>query len=213
MVVSLLAVAVLCQPPAAVMSPGVGRAPRPAADSLRSLYESGRTWQAFLDAARARRTLWVDNYEQGTPEAAMVARAEAVGGSWRFLVVAVDSCSDSANTIPFLARLVERVPGLELRIVAPGDGRWVMESHRTDDGRAATPTVLLLDHAFQEQGCFIERPAALRRLLAERGLSEEERYERKMAWYRDDRGSETVRDLVELLEAAAAGTPKCDARP
>jgi hypothetical protein len=205
--IALLALAALCAADPALPIP-----PRRAAsDSLADLYAGGRTWQEFFDAVQARRSLWKENYEQGSPGPEQVTRAKAVGGTWRLLVVAVDSCSDSANTIPYLARLVEQVPGLELRIVNPTAGRWVMERHRTEDGRAATPTVLLLDAGYAERGCFVERPRALRHWLIERSrASDQERFEAKMDWYRRDRGAETVKDLVELLEAAAAGAPICE---
>ena len=211
MLMPFLALTALCAVPVAHAGVTPAGSAIARTDSLASLYASGRTWGDFFAAAKARRVLWVDNYARGVPEA-LVARARAVGGTWRFLVVAVDSCSDSANTIPYLARLVEMVPGLELRIVPPDAGRWVMEAYRTEDARAATPTVLLLDEVFQERGCFVERPAALRKMLAEAGSNDEDRYQRKMDWYQTDAGAATVSDLVELLEGAAAGTPVCGAR-
>jgi len=192
--------------------PGNDAGVQPAArsDSLAELYRSGRAWTDFYSAVNARRALWTDNYEGGALPDSLVARARAVGGTWRFLVVAIDTCSDSANTIPFLAKLVEVVPGLELRIVDPKAGRWVMESHRTADGRAATPTVILLDDSFTDRGCFVERPVALRKKLAAAGGGDQDRFESKMTWYREDAGISTVSDLIGLLEAAAAGGSHCD---
>jgi hypothetical protein len=182
-------------------------------DSLRALYGSGRTWQQFFDAAKARKEMWTGNYARGEPAAELVARAQAVPGRWRVLAVAEDWCGDSANTIPYLARLIERVPTLELAIVDSKAGRWVMEQHRTPDGRAATPTVLLLDQEFAERGCFVERPRKLRAWVAEQKpkLSDDEFQTRKMAWYREDTGRETVAELVELLESAARGDSVCEA--
>lgn len=210
MAASLFLLAVACVAPGPLAGPS--RLPAPG-DSLAVLYQGGRTWKEFMDAARARKGLWQENYERGITDSGLVARARGAGGPWRLLVIAVDSCSDSANTIPFLVRLAEQVPGLEVRIVPPTKGRWVMEGHRTEDGRAATPTVLVLDEEFRERGCFVERPRALRRWLAGPGqsLPEQERHEAKMRWYREDGGRETVLDLVEILEAAAAGGVRCEA--
>jgi hypothetical protein len=181
-------------------------------DSLRLLYGAGRAWPAFFEAAKARKDMWADNYARGEPAPDLVERARAVPGTWRLLVVAEDWCGDSANTIPYLVRLVEQVPTLELAIVGSKDGRWVMEGHRTADGRAATPTVLLLDEDFQERGCFVERPRELRTWVAEHKpkLSDDEFQTRKMAWYREDRGRQTVTDLVELLEAAGRNEAVCE---
>lgn len=210
MAASLFLMAVACVAPGPFTGPS--HPPTPG-DSLAALYRGGRTWQEFMDAARARKGLWQENYERGVTDSGLVARARGAGGPWRLLVIAVDSCSDSANTIPFLVRLAELVPGLEVRIVAPTEGRWVMDAHRTEDGRAATPTVLVLDEEFRERGCFVERPRALRRWLAGpgRSLPEQERHEAKMRWYREDGGRETVLDLVEILEAAGSGGARCEA--
>lgn len=181
-------------------------------DELRALYQSGRSYADFLGRATRRAELWHGNTERSEDiDAALLERARAVGGTWHLLAVAIDSCSDSVSTIPYLAYLADHMEGLSLRIVDPTAGRAVMESHRTVDGRAATPTVLLLDSEYDEVGCFIERPPTLRTWIVENGetLPAQELYERKMEWYADDAGHETVETFVEMLEAAAAGRTIC----
>ncbi len=86
-----------------------------------------------------------------------------------------------------------------------------MESHRTPDGRPATPTVVLLNDEFEEAGCFVERPAVLQSWYLENQgtLGERELYRQKYAWYDRDAGSETLREFVELLERAASGAGGC----
>jgi hypothetical protein len=85
------------------------------------------------------------------------------------------------------------------------DGRWVMERYRTPDGRAATPTVVLLNPAGEPVGCFIERPAGLRQAIAAGGRTMEILTE----WRKQDAGRSTVLEIVELLEAAAQGAGRC----
>lgn len=183
----------------------------PASDSLLALFQGGRSWAEFLDGVSARRATWFENFEQARVDSALVARVNQVPGRWRFLVVAEDWCGDSANTIPFLARLVALSERLELRVVNSEAGRGVMEAHRTEDGRAATPTVVLLDEAGAERGCWVERPYALRAVVAEvrAGTREGGLVEAITAWRREDQGQSTLGDLVALLEAAAAGTSRC----
>jgi hypothetical protein len=181
----------------------------PSAD-LREMYESGQTFEEFLGDATRRAEAWQGNYALGEGlEDELVERARAVGGTWYFLAVAVDSCSDSVSTIPYLARLVERVENLDLRIVDSSVGREIMEAHRTPDGRAATPTVVLLDEEWEEAGCFIERPLLLQQWILDRELSGDEVYEQKMAWYAENEGEATIEEFVEMLEAAARGNPQC----
>jgi hypothetical protein len=185
------------------------------ADSLTRLYDSGRRFSEFLAAATARRETWLENYGRARIEPDQLARARRVPGQWRLLVVAIDGCGDSANTIPYIAALADSLPNVELRVVDPTAGKVVMESHRTPDGRAATPTVVLLDEHGNDAGCFVERPLALQAWtqVEKPRLPYAEWLDRKYQWYRDDAGRETVREIVALLESAAVGTPRCQQRP
>jgi hypothetical protein len=179
--------------------------------SYRRTFEGGVSFSTFLERAERRKEQWNANYRNTVVPDALVARARATGGPWKLLVVAVDGCSDSVNTIPYIARLAEVVTGIELRVVDNEVGKGIMESHRTPDGRAATPTVILLDDNFEERGCFIERPAALRQWMADTkeksgdgGL-----FTGKMQWYDDDKGVHTMSDIVAILESAARGGKAC----
>lgn len=202
-------------PPVArdVMRPPVGIAETTTSEELERLYRSGIEFADFYAQADRRRELWTRRYEQGTLDPAMVERARAAG-RWRLLAIAEAACSDSVNTIPFLALLVEAAPNLELRIVGSAVGRPIMETHRTPDDRPATPTVLVLDDGFEESGCWVERPSELQSwaLDARPGLGDRAFLERKMAWYEEDAGASTVREIVEMLEAAAGDHPICRAR-
>ncbi|HSG08503.1 MAG TPA: thioredoxin family protein [Longimicrobiales bacterium] len=180
-------------------------------DTLKALFEGGVGFRTFLDNAKRRREEWDAHYGEGRVTAEQVARAQAVGGPWRILVIAEDWCGDSANTIPYLARLAERVDGLEMRIIDSAVGRAVMEAHRTPDGRAATPTVILMDGAWNEVGCFVERPTPLMAwYLANRETkTSDELHDYIFDWYTANAGAATVDDILTLLEGAAAGHPRC----
>jgi len=180
-------------------------------DALRAYWESGLPFRSFLAEATRRKALWDRNYQSGEVPEELVRRARAIGGTWYLLAIAVDSCSDSVNTIPYLALLTEAVPGLDMRVVDPERARALMEARPTADGRAATPTVVLLDADFEDAGCFIERPRSLKEWIAERDgrMSREEIYQGKMGWYDQDAGASTLAEVVGLLEAAAAGAPRC----
>ena len=180
---------------------------------LRELYEAGQTWDEFLAGADRRRELWVENWEEVSPhlEPELFDRVAAVGGEWHFLVVAVAGCSDSVNTVPFLARLAASADNVHMRVVDSDVGADVMSSHPTPDGRGATPTIVLMNGDFEEAGCFIERPRWLRDYTLENpeDLDRTELYRWKMGWYAGDRGHSTAVELVEMLEAAASGSPQC----
>jgi hypothetical protein len=101
-----------------------------------------------------------------------------------------------------------------MRIVSSSVATAQMESHRTPDGRPATPTVLVLDESGNEVGCWIERPAKLQALAIElRTAGRIEEFQRdKQGWYDRDAGASTVREVVEVLAAAESGGVRCDAK-
>jgi len=200
--VSLFCVPAGAAPPADLVADTVSR---------ESLYLQGETFEAFYERADARRETWITNFERGVAPADLLERAGAVPGTWYLLVIAVHSCSDSVNTIPYLVHLVDGVQNLEMRLIDSDVGKTVMEAHLTPDGRPATPTLVLLNDRFQEVGCFIERPTALQSWALGDGaeLGSREFLEAKFAWYDADAGRQTMSAIVELMEAAGAGAIGC----
>lgn len=176
-------------------------------DALKALFDGGQSYATFLEEADRRKAMWHANTEKAEVPDELLNRAQAVGGTWHLLAVAVDGCSDSANTIPYLATLADAVEGLDLRIIDSRAGRALMNAHRTPDGRAATPTVILLDADFDNAGAFIERPAPLQEwAMANRSeLTDDEYLTQKFAWYDEDLGATTMLEVIELMEAAASG--------
>ncbi len=167
-----------------------------------SLYQGGRSFAAFLENAQSRREEWKANYKNAVPDPEALVKVRGIEGRRRILAVTIASCSDSVNTIPYLAKLVEAVPErLELRTIDPDVGRPVMEAHRTPDGRAATPTVVILDERGGLVSAWSERPSELQTWYIQEGksLERQEFISRKAKWYADDRGRSTVKEIVALL--------------
>ncbi len=178
------------------------------------LWGEGVPFSVFLADADRRVETWEGNWERGremAPET--LAAGRAIPGMWRLLVVAEDYCGDSANTVPYVARLGEALDNLEVRIVDSSAGRGVMERHPTPDGRSATPTMILLDADGEPAGCLVEQPQPLQHwwLGEAKEIEEQERFRQKYAWYDEDAGASTTAEVVEIMAAAAAGTPVCRA--
>ena len=194
-----------CQPAAPVVR-------YPAADStLLALHASGQPFPEFVAAAKARREGWLKLADSAQVDAALVQRARNAGSGWRILVVAIDACGDSMNSVPYVARLAAQA-GIDLRIVLPTAGRPVQEAHRSLDGRTATPTYLLLDGTGAERGCIVEQPKALREWAsaARARVSLDSVHAGIRAFYAKDQGASIARETVEMLEAAAKGGTLCD---
>lgn len=213
LVVSSISALVSAEPVAPGCGPAVGVAgARKADSSLVSLYKSGQTFPDFLEATRSRREGWHRITDSVAIADSMVARANAVGGSWRLLVIAIDACGDSMQQVPYVARLAAGAASLDVRIVLPNEGAGIQETHRSLDGRKATPTYVLIDTSGNEAGCLVELPREIREWTHARldSLSREERYAYRADWYSADKGASVVREVIELMENARAGTPMCD---
>jgi len=204
-----------CGPVSAALSRGGG--PALASDSsMLAVFASGLTFPDFLDAATRRQSEWYATAEQVAIADSTLRRARAVGGQWRLLVVAVDTCGDSLRQVPYVARLAELVHGLSVRIVTPAaGGAAVQATHRSLDGRQATPTYVLLDETGAERGCVVELPRPLRHWLHERRAQGNRETvqalgDSALAWYTADRGASITDEIVTLMERAKAGTTECE---
>ncbi len=205
------ALVALASPPARAASSRSAGCAVAADSTLLALFSSGQSFPDFLAAAKARREGWLKMADSARVDDALVARAKAVGGTWHLLVVAIDACGDSMNNVPYLAKLSALVPGLDLRIVLPVNGRPVQDTHRSLDGRTATPTVVLLDSKGNDVGCIVELPREIRDWAhGVRGtVSSDSLHAGIRRFYAANRGVAITTEAVEMLEAAKAGSPRC----
>lgn len=170
-----------------------------------AVFAQGAEWAPWLEAVEAQRSLWLVNAAQANPPAALVDRLRAAAGTdLQLLVVADAACSDSVQSVPHIARLAA-LAGVPLRLVPKSAALPLLETHRTPDGRTATPTVILLRKGV-DVGAWIERPAALQAWrLSRPDLVGQEFLLRKTGWYTWDRGETSMAELVALVERQASG--------
>jgi hypothetical protein len=167
-----------------------------------ALYAQGITFSEFLDHVRARREEWRSHYNDATVSAALITRMRELPERRRILVVAEEYCLDSANTIPYIVRLVDGAPErLALRMLDATRGRPIMEAHRTPDGRAATPTIVLLGENGRLLGAWVERPSSTQTWFLERQkvMMQKPLHDQLEAWYAGDAGRTTVAEIADLL--------------
>lgn len=166
------------------------------------LYDHGITFAQFLENARARRDEWRAHYNDATVTPALMTRMRALPGKRRLLVVAEDWCSDSANTVPYIARLVDGAPErLEMRVIDSKRGQAVMEAHRTPDGRTATPTIVVLGDDGRVLGTWTERPSSTQSWFLEKQKTTMQKplHDELMEWYAKDAGKTTVAEIADML--------------
>ena len=165
---------------------------------FKKLWDEGLRFDAFVAACKAQYCgLWEGIYRLARiPEWAITAIPGNV--QRKLLVIAEDWCGDASNTVPVIARLVDQVPGLELKIIMRDQHLEVMNQYLTNGSRSI-PIVIALDETFSEVGHWGPRPTELQSwVMANRGiLPKTELYPKVRQWYARDRGQTTIREVLK----------------
>jgi hypothetical protein len=182
---------------------------------FRTLWDRALTYPEFLAASTKHKGLWEGIYAIARlPDWATSALAP--GARRRLLVIAEDWCGDASNTIPIVAKLVDQVPGLELRVLRRDENPAVMDRYLTNGSRSI-PVVIALDEEYRELGHWGPRPRELQAwVMANRGtVPKAELYPKVRRWYARDHGESTLREVLEIaglpVPAAAAISAPSDA--
>lgn len=167
--------------------------------AMASRFAAGAAFPEFLNGVSGRHP-WRALYDRAQVPDDLLERARQVEGVWHLLAVAEEWCGDGANTLPYLARLTEAVPSMDLRILRRDEHPDLMDCHLTCTARAI-PVVLILDEAFREVRWWGPRPQPLQDLFHREieALSKPDRYPRLRAWYARDRGRTTLEEILSLL--------------
>jgi hypothetical protein len=170
---------------------------------FKTLWEQAATFEQFVSSCKPEHCgLWQGVYRLArVPEWARTAVPK--GARRKLLVIAEDWCGDASNTVPVIAKLVDSVPELELRIIGRDANPEVMNQYLTNGARSI-PIVIALDESFQELGHWGPRPSELQGwvMANRRVLPKAELYPQVRKWYARDAGETT---LKEVLEAAKLG--------
>lgn len=108
------------------------------------------------------------------------------------------------NTVPVVARLVERCASLDLRLLARDANPDIMDAHLTGSSRSI-PVVIVLDETYRECAWWGPRPRELQQWVLGAGmaLGTTERYREIRRWYARDGGVSTLEEIVSMLERCA----------
>ena len=168
---------------------------------LRRRFFSGATFAEQLARPKDNLELWEAIYRRAAlaPEAS--ARASALHGSWHMLILNEDWCGDSANILPYLARLEECCQNIEMRILARDSNRDLMDAHLTGTSRSI-PLAIVYDESFVERGSWGPRPGPLQAWVLAEGLAlpKSDRYRHIRTWYARDRGTTVVSEILTIME-------------
>jgi hypothetical protein len=167
---------------------------------MKERFEGADTFQEFLRTVQAHEALWHQIFERARlpPEARQAA--EEIKGRWHLLVLAEDWCGDAVHILPYLARLEEAFPAFQVRILSRDENPDLMDAHLTS-GTRSIPVVIILDREFREVAWWGPRPQPLQDLFLReiKPLPQEERFPKVRAWFAQDRGRTTLREILNRI--------------
>ena len=167
----------------------------------------GIPWERYLNQeVHEHVELWQGVWKRTRSPAEQLDRLAGIGGQWRLLVLSEDWCGDASNTVPVLARFAADAPQLELRVAKRDENLDLMDLYLTNGSRSI-PLAIVLDESETAVGRWGPRPVKLQELVigekraSKRPMSEV--YKEARRWYAMDRGTTTIRELVDRIEEAA----------
>ena len=173
--------------------------------NLLDRFESGLTFPEYLETVREHEELWRGVWKRARIPDDVLARARALPGEWRLLVLSEDWCGDAVNIVPVAARLADSLPALRLHVLARDQNLDIMDAHLTNGRSRSIPVIILLDQDGMERGWWGPRPSALQRWVMEEGMKMEPgpRYKETRAFYARDKGRTTALEIVEMIARCA----------
>lgn len=169
------------------------------------LWDGALSYERFVRESTQHCELWTGVYRAARIADDLVAQAEDLGRPFRLLAIVEDWCGDASNTIPIVARWIERLPSLELRLVRRDQHPDLMDAYLTGTSRSI-PIVIVLTAALEEVGRWGPRPGVLQAWVMERRRAGagKETYPEIRRWYAQDRGESTLREILAVMKTAGA---------
>ena len=171
--------------------------PRPLTDRFRE----GATFGEVLARPKDNSDLWQAVYKRAQVTEEAKQRVAALHRNWHLLVINEDWCGDSVNILPYIARLEEASPHIEMRIIGRDANRDLMDAHLTGKSRSI-PVAIVYDENFVEKGWWGPRPGPLQKWVLTEGLAlpRPDRYRHIRTWYARDRGATLVSEILSIIE-------------
>lgn len=118
-----------------------------------------------------------------------------------WMIISETWCGDSAQNIPFIAKMVDLNPKLELKIIMRDANADIMDLYLTNGSRCI-PKFIAFDENANELLRWGPRPLEAQKLFDElknKGIEKEERLEKLHLWYGRNRGKNLEYEIAEAL--------------
>lgn len=118
-----------------------------------------------------------------------------------WMVITENWCGDSAQNLPYIAKLAELNENIDLVIVLRDSNPEIMDKYLTN-GTKSIPILIVFDENGNELFKWGPRPEKLKKEILEmksKGIVKPELYEKLHLWYGRNKGIELSKELTELF--------------
>ena len=119
-----------------------------------------------------------------------------------WMVITENWCGDSAQNLPYLARIASINPKINFRIILRDSNTDIMDRYLTGDSRSI-PKLVAFDESGNELFMWGPRPKEAHDLfykLKEEGMPKPKIYEKIHAWYSINKGHAIESEIIEMIK-------------
>ena len=120
-------------------------------------FEQGMTLRQYIDQMSVNKDRFVEALDEIALEPADARMLERLGAARRLLVITEDWCGTSLAEVPFVVKMVEGNPNIEMRIFLRDANPDLMDQYLKRGLYRAIPVFALFDEHMNEVARFIER--------------------------------------------------------
>ena len=119
-------------------------------------FAQGMTLAQYIDQMSINRDRFVEALDEITIEPEDARVLERLGATRRVLVIAEDWCGTCLAEVPFVARLIETNPNIEMRLFPRDANSDLMDQYLKNGLYRAIPVFAFFDEHMNEVGRFLE---------------------------------------------------------
>jgi Thioredoxin len=119
-----------------------------------------------------------------------------------WLVITENWCGDSAQNLPYIAKIASLIKSVDLRIILRDSHPEVMDLYLTN-GTRSIPKLIVFDAEGNEKFSWGPRPKEAQRLFKQwkaEGIVKPELYEKLHLWYSKDKGKCIEKEILQLIK-------------
>jgi glutaredoxin-related protein len=119
------------------------------------------------------------------------------------MVITENWCGDSAQNLPYLAKISKLNNNIKLRIILRDSHPEIMDSYLTN-GTRSIPKLVVFDAEGNERFSWGPRPMEVQKLFSQwkaEGIVKPELYEKLHLWYSKDKGKSIEKEILQLIQS------------